>query len=516
MEKRLILAVLLTLIVFFSWSFVVSKFYLVENKEVNEKILQIPSLPSESKPSAPTTSIKNTPASVIPASVFEDTPIEVKAGKRTFIFNESDATLKSVNFSDYQAYKFDLGRGFFLKNINLSFVRDKIDSNSISFIAQDKNIKIFKRFIFSNINYSMELEILIENLTSTETTVDLDLLATRLDFKHNIENARFQDILVALETKDVRTNGKKELEFNEMRYIGWRDRYFCAVVQPEITNKNFVIKRTADNGSELIFDLSTVSLYPNQVYKEKFSAYLGPQVLDSIRIINSDWGAIIHYGTFDIISQVLSQLLNLLYSFSHNWGVSIILFSFAIYLILYPLTLKQMRSMKEMQLLQPKIEELRSTYKDNPQKLNKEIMELYKIHKVNPFGGCLPLILQLPIFFALYQVLMRSVHLKGASFLWIKDLSEPDKLFILQSKLPVLGNEINILPILMVGIMFFQQKISSMNMSSSSAEQQKIMAIMMPLMFGFFFYHMPSGLVLYWLMNSGLTFLYQLKVNKLK
>jgi YidC/Oxa1 family membrane protein insertase len=175
-----------------------------------------------------------------------------------------------------------------------------------------------------------------------------------------------------------------------------------------------------------------------------------------------------------------------------------------------------MRSMKEMQVLQPKIEELRKVYKDNPQKLNKEILELYREHKVNPFGGCLPLILQMPIFFALYQVLMRSVFLKGAHFLWIKDLSEPDRLFILSANLPILGNEINILPIIMTIGMFIQQKISMVATSPEAAEQQKIMLIILPLMFGFIFYKMPSGLVLYWFINSTLMLLYQFKIRRMR
>ena len=152
-----------------------------------------------------------------------------------------------------------------------------------------------------------------------------------------------------------------------------------------------------------------------------------------------------------------------------------------------------MRSMKEMQALQPKIEALRVTYKDNPQKLNKEIMELYREHKVNPLGGCLPLLLQMPIFFALYQVLMRSVALRGANFMWIKDLSEPDRLFMLPFSLPILGNELNILPILMTIGMFVQQKFTMAKASGEAAQQQKIMLIIMPLMFGVIFYRMPQG-----------------------
>jgi YidC/Oxa1 family membrane protein insertase len=146
--------------------------------------------------------------------------------------------------------------------------------------------------------------------------------------------------------------------------------------------------------------------------------------------------------------------------------------------------------------------------------MNKEIMELYREHKVNPFGGCLPLILQMPIFFALYQVLMRSVALKGAHFLWIKDLSEPDRLFRLPNSLPILGNDINILPIIMAIGMFVQQKLSMRGASGTAAEQQKMMLVIMPVMFGFIFYRMPSGLVLYWFINSALMLFSQIRAQQ--
>jgi len=172
--------------------------------------------------------------------------------------------------------------------------------------------------------------------------------------------------------------------------------------------------------------------------------------------------------------------------------------------------------MKEMQVLQPKVEELRKLYKDNPQRMNKEVLELYREHKVNPFGGCLPLLLQMPIFFALYQALLRSAALKGAKFLWIKDLSEPDRLWLIPFSLPILGNEVNILPILMTIGMFIQQKISPQSASSASSEQQKMMVVLMPLLFGIIFYHMPAGLVLYWFVNSTLMLVYQWRIHSAK
>jgi YidC/Oxa1 family membrane protein insertase len=155
--------------------------------------------------------------------------------------------------------------------------------------------------------------------------------------------------------------------------------------------------------------------------------------------------------------------------------------------------------MKEMQKLQPEIERLRAAYKDQPQKMNQEILQLYREHKVNPFGGCLPLFLQFPIFISLYQALMRSIELRGAGFLWIKDLSQPDRLYVFADKaFPVIGNEINILPLLMAAAMFVQQKFTSKTSPSASPEQQKMMMIIFPAMFGFIFYHFPSGLTLYW------------------
>jgi YidC/Oxa1 family membrane protein insertase len=172
--------------------------------------------------------------------------------------------------------------------------------------------------------------------------------------------------------------------------------------------------------------------------------------------------------------------------------------------------------MKEMQHIQPQVEQLRVLYKDNPQRLNKEIMELYRQHKVNPLGGCLPMVLQIPIFFALYQVLSRSIALKGADFLWIKDLSEPDRLLKFPVELPLIGQYFNLLPVLMAVGMFIQQKSSMGKMSGSSAEQQKMMLIVMPIMFGFIFYNMPAGLVLYWFVNSALASAYQLRLAKAK
>jgi len=161
--------------------------------------------------------------------------------------------------------------------------------------------------------------------------------------------------------------------------------------------------------------------------------------------------------------------------------------------------------MQKLQELGPHIEKIRQENKDNPTKLNKEIMELYRRYKVNPMGGCLPMVIQMPVFIALYNTLSRSVELKNAPFLWIKDLSMPDAFFHFGSNVPLLGNAINLLPILMIGAMILQQKISQSTAGSSQSEQQRLIANIMPVMFGFIFYSLPSGLVLYWLTSTLVT-----------
>lgn len=153
--------------------------------------------------------------------------------------------------------------------------------------------------------------------------------------------------------------------------------------------------------------------------------------------------------------------------------------------------------MKEMQVLQPKVEVIRKTYKDNPQRMNKEIMELYKEHKVNPFGGCLPLLLQMPIFIALYQVQSRLIFFKGARFLWVADLAKPDNAFSL------MGKQVNVLPILTTILILFQQKFTTPQMGGEAAQQQKIMMFIFPIMLLVFFYNATAGFNLYMFVNTG-------------
>lgn len=507
MEKRLLLAIGLSLLVLLSWSALVPKPQPIDNTIVtpNQALHNEAIQPNE-----------KTSAQSLPPVESKQSLIQVDRKNMELYFDEAHAAIAKVVFKGFQDHPFPLRWGFFSEDADLKYVKTSIDPDQIIFTAQDSLKKVTKSFTFSNSNYTIDLQIKIDNLSSSPLTINPTLILGVLNFSGSNAQSRYQDIYVVNPEKSLHLSVAKEYRGDKTNILGFRDRYFCLIVEPVKNQYNAFVKRLDNTESEIGLYSENVVLQPKAQIGHLFRAYIGPQDLKIIDKINPAWSGIIYYGTFDFISQLLLQTLEFLYSLFHNWGWAIVILSILVYLILYPLSVKQMRSMKEMQAIQPKVEELRKLYKDNPQKMNKEIMELYRLHKVNPFGGCLPLLLQMPIFFALYNALMRSIALRGAKFLWIKDLSEPDRLFTLPVSLPMLGNEFNILPIVMALGMFFQQKLTSASTSGTSAEQQKMMLIIMPVMFGFIFYRMPSGLVLYWLINSMLMLIFQLRMNRAK
>lgn len=208
----------------------------------------------------------------------------------------------------------------------------------------------------------------------------------------------------------------------------------------------------------------------------------------------------------------LHWVMKFLYGLIPNYGVVILLMSILIKVVTFPLTQKSYSSMKRMQLVQPKIQELQEKYKNNKEALQKKTMELYKEEKVNPMGGCLPMLLQMPILYGLFIIFRTSIELRGAPFmLWMQDLAAPDALFSFGVSIPLLGTDFNILPILMTVLMVLQQKLSGTGMGGTGqqAQQQKMMQWLMPAMMFFLFYRFPSGLVLYYLIFNALTILQQ-------
>ncbi len=207
----------------------------------------------------------------------------------------------------------------------------------------------------------------------------------------------------------------------------------------------------------------------------------------------------------------LYKLAHIIASIVKNWGITIIILALVIKLILSPLSIQAAVSIKKSNLLQPKLKRLQEKYKDDPNTLNQKVAELYRQEKVNPLGGCLPLLLQFPVFFVLYRVLSTSVELKGASFLWIKDLTMPDTLF--KVTLPFFAFNFNLLPIVMTVVQIFQMRIQSLRNPGVAKEQQFINNYLLPIFFLFIFWSMPSGLVLYWTVQNLFSIVEQEIIN---
>ena len=226
--------------------------------------------------------------------------------------------------------------------------------------------------------------------------------------------------------------------------------------------------------------------------------YIGPKYVDVLRSINPQLVDVVQYGVGTFFARNLFLVLDFLYKISHNWGVAIILLVVLVRLVLFPLTYKGMVSMYKLKELAPKMKEIQQKYKKDPQKMQMHMMKLYKEHGANPLGGCLPLILQIPVFYGIYKLLLYSIELKGAHFLWIKDLSAMDPYFIL--------------PVLMGVSMYIHQRLTPTNFQDPM--QEKIFKFL-PLIFTFMMATFPAGLVLYWTTNNILSILQQWIINKI-
>ena len=242
---------------------------------------------------------------------------------------------------------------------------------------------------------------------------------------------------------------------------------------------------------------------------ERYTLFVGPKELDILKSLGKGLERSIDFGYFGFISIPFLYVLHFFHRVSGSYGLDIILLTVLIKILMAPLTHKSYASMKQMQKLQPQMERLKERYSDDKEKLNKEIMELYKRNGVNPLGGCLPMVLQFPVFIGLYNALSTPIELRHAPFMWIKDLSRPD-----WQSLPFNVGDwhlgIPILTILMGASMFLQQW---MTPTAGDPNQRKMM-MLMPLMFTFMFVSFPAGLTVYWLVNNLLTIGQQYWINR--
>jgi len=275
----------------------------------------------------------------------------------------------------------------------------------------------------------------------------------------------------------------------DIKWTAVQDKYFISALIPKDKVNRVIVSKSSERDVHVEIEVS-------EGQKASFMLYAGPKEYKRLKALGVGLDESISFGWFivwelSIISYMakgLFYLLQLFYRLSHNYGIAIIFLTMIVRVVFIPLTFKSFKSMKDIQRLQPEIQKLQKKYKNDKAELNKAMMELYKTHKVNPLGGCLPMVLQLPVFIGLYNLLANTIELRQTPFiLWINDLSIKDPYYVL--------------PIIMGITMLIQQK---MTPSTVDPTQAKIMLIM-PVMFTFFFLNFPSGLVLYWLVNNVLT-----------
>jgi len=292
---------------------------------------------------------------------------------------------------------------------------------------------------------------------------------------------------------------------NSVLWAAVKNKFFVQIVSPSLPAVDCTIVARRMIKSDNSFGIEWVGaclvlkgekITPLHAYFRSIDCYIGPKLQSAVAGLGLHKEDVMEFGRLKWICNLLLQIMNKVYMVIPNYGVVIIILSLLVKGVFWPITHKGAKSMKKMQEIQPEVNQIREKYKDKPQKMNQEIMELYRKHKINPMAGCLPLIVQLPVLFALFTVLRSAVELRFAPFLWIRDLSEPEGLFA--NILPI---AINILPIMMTILTVIQQYLTP---SSGDPNQKKMMMYMTFIML-FMFYNMASALVLYWTVNQFIS-----------
>ena len=439
------------------------------------------------------------------------------AGIKTFLF---DDVLGDLDLTPYK------GEGYFATLPQLDFAESQRTQDSITFSADlAAGVEVIKTYRF-NENGINNLNIIFNNKTSS----DVELPAFAFNFGPGLATTKSEMSDNERESKAVylmQESGKKNptlVKFTKTEdspasgkdwiWAGVQNRYFLSVLIPQNwtagtlkTDKQDVTTRkrmwglfgqAQVSGPQLLINVPAKTLAAKSSLELKSDFYFGPKDYQAFEKMPYHLSRSIEFGFFGALGRLARNVLELFYSWTGNYGVAIIMLTVLLQLILFKFTLMSLKSSAQMKKVQPEMKRLQEKYKGNPEALNREMLALYQKHKINPLSGCLPLLIQLPIFLALFNALRTSWSLHGAGFvLWITDLSSKDPYYIL--------------PILMGAVMFFQQRAT---MPAGMDPTQAAMFKYMPLIFTLLFMNFPSGLVLYWLTNSLITFGIQTIANK--
>jgi len=366
-----------------------------------------------------------------------------------------------------------------------------------------------------------QIDLLINLANQTEKPIDGNLRVQVENIpSENQSRYSFAGLALLLNGK-LKQLKPKSKEIKEGRNlsgrIGWlahEDKYFMTAIIPDLYPEGSFKGDFLPSGLlRGTYSTPPISLRPQEQVSSQFTLYMGPRDLSILKQMGKKLDLAVNFGFFDIIARPMLSALRFFNKYVKNYGLSIIIITILIKILFWPLTHKSYKSMKEMQKLKPLMDKIKEKYKHDKQQMNKEVMALYRTYKVNPMGGCLPMVIQIPVFIALYNVFGKSIELRHAPFmLWINDLSAPDRLFNFPFHIPFMAPPygIPVLTLLMGATMFITQK---MTPTPGDPTQAKVM-MFMPLFFTFLFVNFPSGLVLYWLVNNILQIGQQYRIKK--
>lgn len=534
MDKKAFLAVVLSLTVILAWQlFFAPKSAKKETEPVqkeatvNQKTVVGETVPEPGKPVQSRTILTRTAA-----GVEKDIPVET--AMYSAVFTTSGGALKSFKLKGYQKNLAKDSESVELVHVmdgmprplTVTFPESNIDIRPDSLFATDSNsidltntqesrnltftlsypnsIRVDKIYTFHPGKISFDLEINVYNLTGFSLNQSPSLswnefVDPKLETDSYSHEGPVSFIAKSIDRHEVKKMESSKVLGPDVAWGGFESKYFIASMisqNPALTSIS--LGKNAQNMVSVGLKGPQNLIPTGQKGVFSYSLYLGPKDHDLLKSQGVGLENAIDFGDWlKWLAMPLLLSLKFLYGYVHNYGIAIIILTILIKIIFWPLGNKSYKSMKDMQKLQPKLAELREKYGKDKTKISQETMALYKTHKVNPLGGCLPMLLQIPVFFGLYKTLLYAIELRHAPFYWwIQDLSEKDPYYIT--------------PIIMGATMFIQQK---MTPPMGDPMQQKIMLIM-PVVFTFMFLNFPSGLVIYWLFQNVLSIGQQYYINK--
>jgi YidC/Oxa1 family membrane protein insertase len=510
MEKRTILAVVLSVSILLIWS------YLFPTKQAPQRPAPLPEQQAPVQTDTPTqTPPVHQPPSIpvqpVAPAYGEGEEVTVETDLYRAVFSTRGAVVTSWELKEYddkngnpvsllRARGVVPSLGILFEDENRNLPQQLIFSSSaeslilsqegkqsgeIVFSYNENGIAISKRFVFYNDDYKVDLSLKTQNTPSYMLPIGTDFGV------YNKDQREHKGPILLIDTdKETFDDGMESPEYftGNIGWIAQEDNYFAAALIPVTPYEGVSVWKERAT-AEIAFKLKPQD--------HSFIFYAGPKEYDRLEKLNSGLEHIVDFGWFTVVALPLFLVLKFFYSFLGNYGWAIVLLTIVTRVPFIPILMKSQKSMKKMQKVQPLMAEIKEKYKKDAAKMQKEMTALYKKHKVNPIGGCLPMFLQIPVFIALFNVLQKAIELRGAPFiLWITDLSVKDPYYVL--------------PIVMGATMVLQQK---MTPSAMDPKQAKMM-MLMPIVFTFMFLSFSSGLVLYWLVNNILGIAQQFYANK--